>query len=227
MGNFTTDIDDFFERLFENPTEERVNEYIIRELNTGRDLFSILQDPFIKNRIPEERRTQLLENPDIIDAFMKELNEKRDKQQGSLSMAICTVCGCTYEGEKCPRCSNFSHQSTTTFTPVSLSPDAPAQAQAHGKFSLTVVKGPQIGDYFTLDATTTTIGRDPKADIFLNDRTVSREHALIAQSGDTVILKDLGSLNGTYVDGTLIDEVELKSGEILQIGTFQLQFLRG
>lgn len=80
MGNFTTDIDDFFERLFENPTEERVNEYIIRELNTGRDLFSILQDPFIKNRIPEERRTQLLENPDIIDAFMKELNEKRDKQ---------------------------------------------------------------------------------------------------------------------------------------------------
>lgn len=142
-------------------------------------------------------------------------------------MAICSICGCTYEGEKCPRCSDFSHQSTTTFTPVSLSADAPTHAQAHGKFSLTVVKGPQIGDYFTLDSASTSIGRDPKADIFLNDRTVSREHALIAQSGDTVILKDLGSLNGTYLDGKLIDEVELVSGVIIQIGTFQLQFLRG
>lgn len=79
MSTFTTDFDDFFERLFDNPTEDRVNEYIIRELDNGRDLFSILKDPYIKNRVPEERRTQLLENPEIIDAFMKELKEMRDK----------------------------------------------------------------------------------------------------------------------------------------------------
>ena len=65
------------------------------------------------------------------------------------------------------------------------------------------------------------------ADIFLNDRTVSREHAQIIVSNDTVILKDLGSLNGTYLDGKLVDEAILASGEILQIGTFQLQYLRG
>lgn len=78
MAKFSGDFDDFFERLFENPTEARVNEYIIRELDKGRGLFEILDDPYIKNRIPEERRTQLLENPEIIDAFMEELDEIRN-----------------------------------------------------------------------------------------------------------------------------------------------------
>lgn len=77
MGTFTNEFDDFFERFFENTTETRVNEFIIRELDAGRNLFDILNDPFVKNRVPEERRTQLLENPEIIDAFMKELNELR------------------------------------------------------------------------------------------------------------------------------------------------------
>jgi len=78
MGTFTTEFDDFFERFFENATETRVNEFIIRELDAGRDLFDILNDPYIKNRVPEERRTQLLENPEIIDAFMKELENLRE-----------------------------------------------------------------------------------------------------------------------------------------------------
>lgn len=143
-------------------------------------------------------------------------------------MAICSICGCTYEGDCCPNCSGLIDQSTTTFTPVSLSADKTAQtAEAHGKLSLTVVKGPQIGDFFMLEGPVTTIGRDPQADIFLNDRTVSREHAEIIAHEGTVLLKDKGSLNGTYVDGKLVDEAHLVSGEILQIGTFQLQFLKG
>ena len=77
MSTFTTEFDDFFERFFENATETRVNEFIIRELDAGRDLFDILNDPYIKNRVPEERRAQLLENPEIIDAFMKELENLR------------------------------------------------------------------------------------------------------------------------------------------------------
>lgn len=142
-------------------------------------------------------------------------------------MRICSICGSKYEGEYCPHCADLTNQSTTTFTPVTLSHGAESEnIEAHGKFSLTVVKGPQIGDYFVLDAPLTSIGRDSKADIFLNDRTVSREHAQIIVSGDTVLLKDLGSLNGTYLDGKLVDEAELVSGEILQIGTFQLQFLK-
>lgn len=78
MSTFTTEFDDFFERFFENATETRVNEFIIRELDAGRKLFDILNDPYIKNRVPEERRTQLLENPEIIDAFMKELENLRE-----------------------------------------------------------------------------------------------------------------------------------------------------
>lgn len=80
MGNFTKDFDEFFERFLTNPTKERVDEYIIRELDAGRDIFEILDDPFVKNRIPEEQRSQLLSNPEIIDAFIAELNKMRDKQ---------------------------------------------------------------------------------------------------------------------------------------------------
>lgn len=143
-------------------------------------------------------------------------------------MPICPTCGSAFEGDVCPNCRELSEQSTTTFTPVSLQAEPSNEANAApGALSLTVVKGPQIGDYFTLEGRLTTIGRDPKADIFLNDRTVSREHAEIVVSGDTVLLRDKGSLNGTYVDGILRDEATLNSGEVLQIGTFQLRFLKG
>lgn len=143
-------------------------------------------------------------------------------------MPTCPRCGTSFEGERCPTCQEFVDQSTTTFTPVMAgSSDNPPIKNAHGELSLTVVKGPQIGDYFTLESPHTTIGRNPNADIFLNDRTVSRDHAEIIVSPSAVILKDKGSLNGTYLNGKLVDEAELLSGEILQIGTFQLQFLKG
>lgn len=77
--SITQAANDFFERLFDNPTEERVNEYILREVDLGRPLTEILNDPFVRNRIPEARRTELLQNPEIIEAFTKELNELRDK----------------------------------------------------------------------------------------------------------------------------------------------------
>lgn len=143
-------------------------------------------------------------------------------------MPTCPRCGSTFEGDVCPTCQELVDQSTTTFTPVTPGPSqTPPVISAHGKLSLTVVKGPQIGDYFTLESPHTKIGRDPVADIFLNDRTVSRDHAEIIVTDTAVILKDKGSLNGTYLNGKLVDEAELLSGEVLQIGTFQLQFLKG
>ena len=78
MSDFSQATNEFFERLFANPTEERVTEYIIREVDLGRSLFDILDDPFVRNRIPEERRTELLQNPEIIDAFAAELDTLRD-----------------------------------------------------------------------------------------------------------------------------------------------------
>ena len=84
-----------------------------------------------------------------------------------------------------------------------------------------------MGDYFELNPELTTVGRNPKADIFLNDQTVSRDHAELIRSGEIVIVRDRGSLNGTYVNGTVVDEAELRDGDRLQIGTFQLTFRRG
>lgn len=81
MAKYSGDFDDFFESLFENPTERRINEYIIREIDNGRSMFEILDDPYIKNRVPEERRRQLLENPEVIEAFMNELNELRNADE--------------------------------------------------------------------------------------------------------------------------------------------------
>ena len=88
--------------------------------------------------------------------------------------------------------------------------------------TLTIVKGPQIGETFEL-----TIGRDPSNSVFLNDMTVSRHHAnldLSSVSNGFASIKDLGSLNGTWVDGAIVNEANLKDGSTIQIGTFRMVF---
>ena len=143
-------------------------------------------------------------------------------------MKTCPYCGAEYEGDVCPRCALDAGDATTTFTPVGLDEVSSPSAVSHGdNLSLTVVKGPQMGDTFALEGELTTIGRDTNADIFLNDRTVSREHAEISVDGSNAFLRDLNSLNGTYVDGHLVESTPLKNGSVIQIGTFQLQFIEG
>ncbi len=61
--------------------------------------------------------------------------------------------------------------------------------------------------------------------MFLDDVTVSRDHALIVRRGDEVFLDDLGSLNGTYVNRRRIDSHTLEDGDELQIGKYKLTFL--
>ena len=93
--------------------------------------------------------------------------------------------------------------------------------------TLTIVKGPQIGETFELNAATITIGRDPSNSVFLNDMTVSRHHAnldLSNVSSGFASIKDLGSLNGTWVDGAIVNEANLKDGSTLQIGTVRMVF---
>ncbi len=95
------------------------------------------------------------------------------------------------------------------------------------KPTLTIVKGPQIGETFELNAATITIGRDPNNSVFLNDMTVSRHHANLDLSGvqsGFATVKDLGSLNGTWVDGAIVNEATLKDGSTIQIGTFRMVF---
>lgn len=94
--------------------------------------------------------------------------------------------------------------------------------------TLAVRAGGPPGALFALDHDTVTIGREPSADVFLDDVTVSREHAVITRGPGGTALRDLGSLNGTYVNRRRIEDEELlEDGDELQIGKFRLTFLLG
>ncbi|WP_219108192.1 FHA domain-containing protein [Austwickia sp. TVS 96-490-7B] len=89
---------------------------------------------------------------------------------------------------------------------------------------LLVLRGPNAGARFLLDAPLTTVGRHPDSDIFLDDVTVSRKHAIFEQEGDTFTVRDVGSLNGTYVNRERIERIALRTGDEVQIGKFRLIF---
>jgi hypothetical protein len=93
-----------------------------------------------------------------------------------------------------------------------------------GKPRLTLIKGPLKGENFLLDSLPVTIGRDPSCDVFLNDMTVSRKHSIIERLGSRIVVRDNNSLNGTWVDGRIVEEADLVEGTLLQIGTFSMQF---
>jgi hypothetical protein len=85
--------------------------------------------------------------------------------------------------------------------------------------------GGRVGESFPLEGNRMTIGRRPDSDVFLDDVTVSRDHALIVRRGDEFHLDDLGSLNGTYVNRRRIESHHLEDGDELQIGKYKLTFL--
>jgi pSer/pThr/pTyr-binding forkhead associated (FHA) protein len=92
---------------------------------------------------------------------------------------------------------------------------------------LVVRRGPNAGSTFALDTDTTSIGRHPDSDLFLDDVTVSRRHAVVRRLEDGYEITDVGSLNGTYVNGERIDTVPLEDMDEVQIGRFVLVFLLG
>ena len=100
-------------------------------------------------------------------------------------------------------------------------PDRPS-----GAGLLVVKRGPNAGARFVLDAPVTRAGRHPESDIFLDDITVSRRHAEFAHdvAGHHTV-RDVGSLNGTYVNRERIEEAVLQSGDEVQIGKFKLVYL--
>jgi hypothetical protein len=92
---------------------------------------------------------------------------------------------------------------------------------------LIVRRGPNAGSTFVLDSDTTSLGRDPDSDIFLDDVTVSRHHAIIERTDGHYEVRDAGSLNGTYVDRERIDTAKLGDMSELQVGRFVLTFVIG
>ena len=88
--------------------------------------------------------------------------------------------------------------------------------------------GGRAGEHFVPQGERTTIGRSPDCDIFLDDVTVSRRHAVLAQGEDGFFIEDQGSLNGTFLNRRRIETAErLDNGDELQIGKYKLAFLNG
>lgn len=96
---------------------------------------------------------------------------------------------------------------------------------AEGVALLVVKRGPNAGARFLLDQETTTAGRHPEADIFLDDVTVSRRHAEFRLNNGEFEVVDVGSLNGTYVNREPRNSQVLSVGDEIQIGKFRLVFL--
>jgi pSer/pThr/pTyr-binding forkhead associated (FHA) protein len=134
---------------------------------------------------------------------------------------------------------NLTVETTSVFRADFLNElDAPASAGSDkavsgieglplGSALLVVKRGPNAGSRFLLDQSTTSAGRHPDSDIFLDDVTVSRRHAEFRLETGEFQVVDVGSLNGTYVNREPVDSAVLANGDEVQIGKFRLVFLTG
>jgi pSer/pThr/pTyr-binding forkhead associated (FHA) protein len=110
--------------------------------------------------------------------------------------------------------------------PAAVDPGTVASLRA-GTALLRVDHGPNAGSRFLLDGDLTTVGRHPSSDIFLDDVTVSRKHAEFLRDGRSFSVRDVGSLNGTYVNRERIDASPLATGDEVQVGKFRLVVMLG
>ncbi len=144
---------------------------------------------------------------------------------------FCSSCGAPVDVDAG---SGSGEETTITFAPVDatgeiLDDDLAMALEGMPEASAMVVvkRGPNAGSKFALDAEVTRAGRHPDSDIFLDDITVSRRHAEIHRRGGSYLVRDAGSLNGTYLNRERIDEAPLANGDELQIGKFRLVFFAG
>ena len=107
---------------------------------------------------------------------------------------------------------------------LSAENQATIEALRPGTALLVVLRGPNTGARFLLDVQEVAAGRHPDSDIFLDDVTVSRKHATFVAQGGGYLVRDSGSLNGTYVNRERIDEAPLQQGDEVQIGKFRLVY---
>ncbi len=132
---------------------------------------------------------------------------------------FCSSCGAPLDGTRDDRTLNLVLAPTTGETVTVERPDL-----ASGGL-LVVTRGPNSGSKFEVDQHITTVGRHPDSDIFLDDVTVSRRHVEITRTGDVFEVRDVGSLNGTYLNRERIEQAPLTNSDELQVGTFRLLFL--
>ncbi len=102
-----------------------------------------------------------------------------------------------------------------------------AEELTPGDAMLHVSRGPNVGASYLLDTDVARVGRHPDNEVFLDDVTVSRRHAEFVRENGSFSIVDVGSLNGTYLNGNRVDKESLKRGDEIQIGKFKFVFLTG
>jgi pSer/pThr/pTyr-binding forkhead associated (FHA) protein len=152
-----------------------------------------------------------------------------------VSNVYCPECGFQNPeaANYCARCGAALHspesgETTMTFVPEEGGEEGPELEGLGVEGPALVVRsgGGRAGETFPIDRDRITIGRSPDCDIFLDDVTVSRRHAVVVKRDDAFQIEDEGSLNGTFLNRKRIESGELSDGDELQIGKYKLTFLR-
>jgi len=142
--------------------------------------------------------------------------------QNPESANYCARCGALLEKEQA------GDETTLAFEPGDGTEDVEEALEDLGiKGPALVVRsgGGRTGETFHPEGERTTIGRSPDCDIFLDDVTVSRQHAVLVERDGSFVIEDQGSLNGTFVNRRRIESAVLDDGDELQIGKYRLTFL--
>jgi pSer/pThr/pTyr-binding forkhead associated (FHA) protein len=140
----------------------------------------------------------------------------------------CQRCGALLEradgtvGGGDPVTATYRIDETGELIPVEI-----GEVTAHGPALVIRAGGGRVGESFPVDGERMSIGRRPDSEVFLDDVTVSRDHALLIRRGEDWYLDDCGSLNGTYVNRQRVDSHRLEDGDELQIGKYKLSYLEG
>ena len=152
-----------------------------------------------------------------------------------MSHTYCPECGFQNPeaSNYCSRCGALLSVETGSETTMSFDIDQPGEEvdllEALGISGPALVVrsgGGMAGQSFQPDEGTTLIGRSPECDVFLDDVTVSRRHAELVRDGETFTIRDLESLNGTYVNRRRIESTVLEDDDEVQIGKYRLTFLQ-
>jgi len=134
----------------------------------------------------------------------------------------CQRCGALLpraEGDGDPATATYRIGETGELVPVEI-----GEVTERGPAFVIRAGGGRVGESFPVTGERMSIGRRPDSEVFLDDITVSRDHALLIHRGDDWYLDDCGSLNGTYVNRSRIESHQLQEGDEVQIGKYKLTF---
>lgn len=138
---------------------------------------------------------------------------------------FCAACGCSLSPAGLDLTGAITTISAGPGTGSSAALSAAGADLPAGQALLVVHRGPGQGSEYSLEEDLVGVGRTPESDIFLDDVTVSRRHAEFRRGAQGWSVRDVGSLNGTYVNRVRVDDQQLRGGDEVQIGKFRFIFL--